>query len=60
MAISKPWLCVCLVWATLGGTFLYFIDHSLLGGVIWLAVAFLIGLYGAEASSFACSSVLAR
>jgi hypothetical protein len=46
MAISKAWLCVCLVWATLGGTFLYLIDHSLLGAAAWLAAVLLIGVFG--------------
>jgi hypothetical protein len=46
MAISKTWLCVSLLWATLGGTFLYFIDGSLFSGAVWFALALLIGVFG--------------
>jgi hypothetical protein len=46
MAIDRLWLCVCLAWAVLGGTMLYFLDHSLVEPVVWLAAGGLIGCFG--------------
>jgi len=46
MLINKLWLCICLAWAMLGGTILYFLDHSFVGPVVWLVVGDLIGCFG--------------
>lgn len=46
MAINKVWLCICLGWAVLGGTILCLLDHSVVGPVVWLVAAGLIGCVG--------------
>jgi hypothetical protein len=46
MSVNKVWLLICSAWAALGGTILYFLDHSLVGPVVWLVVGDLVGLFG--------------
>ncbi len=46
MSINKVWLLICSAWAAVGGTILYFLDHSLVGPVVWLVLGDLIGLFG--------------
>jgi hypothetical protein len=46
MNIKRFWLVVCLLWALAGGTLLYFIDGSLVGGIVWLLAGVLMGCLG--------------